>query len=696
MPKEATTVGAQARFTRAATFRHSHSKKLDLEKYWNSTSPDRLIPPFPFPLGGKPGRAGSPHGAKPAPPPTRGISRRSAENSPCVSPLSHEPRNFHRPESVICYHRENKKSAMRNMRKIISAFGHVIIWLGVICLSRELCTGQVTLTVTGTVDYGTDGNPNSNPPGAGRVFGGGADLSGEAFTLTFTYNVSKGTSFDDTCPDGTISQSGNGGSDIDSGNTGVLKIGNGSFSLGTLPLSSLSWAIRRQGPSSCTNPYSEIGFSWDEQYAGAYSGQTGIGGVNLYTPSNLPNGDWTSSIPPTPVDPTDFQFYITIQQGSSLIDYAYGELRAATVLVTGTQPSCSATTSSIVIKTPVGSAATCPIKPEILFRGSYVTNTQQTVMVGQQIVLSAALPVGATLATPTAWDIAASGMPIAGFQVLGETGRVQQLEAADRSGNSVTFYWTVTSPDSGFVVTLSCTLGNGQLVTVQTSFIVDGPSSVLSDPKEVVVTATPGSVMFDPNTLVLSFGGSGITTAPPGMTFQAAIAPTPVNDPGMFLWAQLIDEDSWVVTAGTEQQPYTSILGFFGPALDNVFPYPKQICVNTTSATQTCDSPPLSLEANTTGVTRTFSARMFLLWDPLLPSGCIFQYDKGGNCMSIPVPLGSVSWGFTAWAKFMQGWSYGGSGSASDFQLSNVYPEWDKRVMNGANFPAGPIRRPKR
>ncbi len=36
-------------------------------------------PPFPFPPGESRGGAGSPHGANCAPPPARGISKRSAE-----------------------------------------------------------------------------------------------------------------------------------------------------------------------------------------------------------------------------------------------------------------------------------------------------------------------------------------------------------------------------------------------------------------------------------------------------------------------------------------------------------------------------------------------------------------------------------------------------------------------------------------
>jgi len=41
-----------------------------------------FYPPFPFPPGESRGGDGSPHGANGAPPPARGISKRSAKTSP--------------------------------------------------------------------------------------------------------------------------------------------------------------------------------------------------------------------------------------------------------------------------------------------------------------------------------------------------------------------------------------------------------------------------------------------------------------------------------------------------------------------------------------------------------------------------------------------------------------------------------------
>jgi len=49
------------------------------------------ISPFPFPLRGKPGRAGAPHAANIAAPPARGISKRAAEIPLARSPSRSRP-----------------------------------------------------------------------------------------------------------------------------------------------------------------------------------------------------------------------------------------------------------------------------------------------------------------------------------------------------------------------------------------------------------------------------------------------------------------------------------------------------------------------------------------------------------------------------------------------------------------------------
>ena len=88
------------------------------------------------------------------------------------------------------------------------------------------------MTITGAVDTGTDGTQftqtDGTPPGAAKVFGGGATLDGAAFTLTITFDPSEGTSSSSACPDGSTYASNNIGSNEFSGPSAILQIGGGS------------------------------------------------------------------------------------------------------------------------------------------------------------------------------------------------------------------------------------------------------------------------------------------------------------------------------------------------------------------------------------------------------------------------------------------------------------------------------------
>lgn len=207
-------------------------------------------------------------------------------------------------------------------------------WGLFVFLSHSAAASQVIVTVTGTVVYGTDGNPDSTPPGQGNVFGAGNDLAQQPFALTFTFDTSLGTSSYVSCPGGAISQSSNTGNAP--GPTAVLKIGNGSFTYGALPVGPFGWLIRRSTSTPC-GPGNTIGFSWSENYSGAYGGGAGLGAVNIYPPTPLLSGDWRSSLPPTAVSPTQFQFNITVSQNVMDLKYAYGVLSATNISVVGAE-----------------------------------------------------------------------------------------------------------------------------------------------------------------------------------------------------------------------------------------------------------------------------------------------------------------------------------------------------------------------
>jgi hypothetical protein len=552
-------------------------------------------------------------------------------------------------------------------------------------LSNEIRASTVIISVTGTVESGTDGNPNSNPPGAGRIFGGDADLSGKPFTLTVTADDGQGKNSFSTCADGAISQSSNQGSDVKAAPKAVLQIGNGSFSFGALTLQDIGWTFYREAHTSCTS-YNDVGLSWSETYTGNYRGGAGFGGVELYaSTANFSSGDWRSLVPTSSLPPTVFQFNVSVSQSGTPnpIAYAHGELKAATVMVSGPSPTCPAGVSNVRDRSAPASTqalAICPLQPAILRDGmTDITGIPQFVVVGQQISLIASLPAGAVPAGPEAWQVA--GLTTGGFMVSPspddpETG---EPRAADFTGATTVFYWLVPSQQGqSFAVKLSCILSTGQAATVQTTFTVDGPSSVPGDVRQATVTAATGRVTVANN--ILSFGASGITSDPAGVTFAAA-AGLPSSDTGAFVWVQLVDEDENVITSrGEPQQICTTVSARGGPSLDNVFPY------LTYSPNSAMDSPSYGLQPDETQVTRTFAAQMYLLWDPLLPAGCASQYSPRGSCTSIPIPLGSVSWRFTASATqdpVAHTWGASGSGSAGSFLPGSVYPRWSGRAVNG-------------
>ena len=101
-------------------------------------------------------------------------------------------------------------------------------WAGLCLPVRAQAPNAETIIVTGTVLSGTDGNPNSNPPGAGRIFGGDNDLSGQPFTLTIQISETEGTpNSPGKCADGTIYTSSITGSNTSSAPTARLEIGTG-------------------------------------------------------------------------------------------------------------------------------------------------------------------------------------------------------------------------------------------------------------------------------------------------------------------------------------------------------------------------------------------------------------------------------------------------------------------------------------
>jgi hypothetical protein len=292
------------------------------------------------------------------------------------------------------------------------------------------------------------------------------------------------------------------------------------------------------------------------------------------------------------------------------------------------------------------------VAPTILLGGSggtNITNTTQSVVVGQQIVLYAsyALPSGVTVSSQS-WSV--PGTIVAGYTGSPSSGSVSTSVTLNQQ--STMFYWVYAG--SSLQVTFKLTLSDGTSPSATATFNVAGATvSKMSTPTgSVGIYAGP----------VLGYGPVGIKFSP--------TPTTPSADSGQFEWVQLITTTTGgtVKTCINVTQPPTSS----GTGLDTDYPF--------ATGTSTQDSPSLSLVSSSySQEARSFSANMYLLWNPALPSGC----TPGSSCTSIPVPLESVSWGWSGTASYSAGnWSRTSSSQTTPSWVAGTsYPIWSDLVL---------------
>jgi hypothetical protein len=158
----------------------------------------------------------------------------------------------------------------------------------------------------------------------------------------------------------------------------------------------------------------------------------------------------------------------------------------------------------------------------------------------------------------------------------------------------------------------------------------------------------------------LGLGQNGLN---PGINFYAA-SQSPANHAGSFEFVQLVTKRSYSILANAASNNGVPIsAGSLGTGLDNWYPY----AVTFENHSQALDYPFLQLSLSTGSpigeTVYSFGATMYLMWDPALPgpgqNACAAASnvpDDLGNpnpqpstCAgSIPVPLGYISWGYTA------------------------------------------------
>ena len=298
-----------------------------------------------------------------------------------------------------------------------------------------------------------------------------------------------------------------------------------------------------------------------------------------------------------------------------------------------------------------------------------ITNTTQNVVVGERINLSLETNPQGESPTYIQWSI--GGNRVANYVANNSAGTVTALQ--NLQSPALTFYWV--TPGQQIEVSLTATIF-GTTLTKYAYFNVTAPS-----PNEPTVDLPTGGQLS-----VRDLGDcSGSTPGPnmifgnitgpfPGCTYRGSAGitftrPTTSSPAGSFFFVQLVTGDLVVYnrTGGQMNCPASNT-----PGLDANYPY--QGGTNNT-VTDAPFNPLLSTYATST---RNFAATMYLMW----------QSNTTG---SIPVPMGSVAWGFSGLSTKQPDGSWvitSGNGSAQPFAPAsgvNSIPQWTGLVVLGNN-----------
>ncbi len=302
--------------------------------------------------------------------------------------------------------------------------------------------------------------------------------------------------------------------------------------------------------------------------------------------------------------------------------------------------------------------------PKIMFGGNNVTGTTQSVVVGQQIALSASVSLPACTSVSAQQWSTPPGTAVGGYSAAPLSGSVTALPG--NTNSTYTFYWVYTANPLNMTYQYTMSGGGSSVSSpvATATFNVGGPTAVS-------VGTTTGQVVINSGP-VLQFGGSLSNI---GITFTATATP-PSGYSNNFKWVQLVTNDTRVLTpanGGAVQTcvPTTQPIASTGTGLDTGYPYAV------TSSTN--DNPSIALNSANKEETRTFTATMYLLW-------------SSGLANAIPVPLGYVNWQFSGDATLTNAqtnqWSLkSGSGSSNSFTASNSYPSWNSFVSYTAPPP---------
>ena len=333
-------------------------------------------------------------------------------------------------------------------------------------------------------------------------------------------------------------------------------------------------------------------------------------------------------------------------------------------------------------------------RPDIIFQGRNVVGATQETVVGQPINLLAELPCTVSVRSGK-WSV--GGGAIGGYTSV-PTGK--KLVISDRNF-SVLFYWYRPTRGVPYKVSYTYTLTDGSTHTIGASFFVEAapnprPTDVRFFEKSAGFSCSANLATCDiwcvkggkycsgakGDELFMQFGRAAPAVGNYGMVVGTDTNPSE-SVPGKFQWVQTILKNSLTgITASG---------GAFGcsgaPGLDKyadgnpAYPYPvdksRDLSVlGFLSIPFAADDYPDINLLNDQIITHSFLAQQFLMWTSRIVG-------------SIPVPIGSVTWGFTQSSRRIPDTKFGPlgwttptisrpSGSGIFSTISPQYPVWDK------------------
>lgn len=517
----------------------------------------------------------------------------------------------------------------------------------VFCTPQPVQAAQVIAIIRGTV---TNGGDIAGTFGLGKV----VSLVGFPYTLVYTMDDSDSIGkpiYGSSC-------AANGRQNVGLSSpitTAVLTINGRSFTFGNSPLSSITSQV-----AALDNGSSWLNFVFQPTPASYSPAVEGVlAGIDLSSITICRN--WESPFSYT-LQPSDL---------SSSSVAAAADLGPPPTHAVSVNFNLTLSVRTVTVSGPITPHPT----PHIYFFDADknqtfdVTNSAVPVpvVVGQPIILFA-VP-SAEPWTPLAWQI--EGPTVGGFNHDGKCANPLKPPSPPCGGpvppdfapSATRFYWISAGPSGSAtynVIYAYTTGGLKQSLSVRSAFHVVGPFN-----QHVVPTpGIPGILLYPDTSVRAALGGKGF-----GIQF-AGSASVPSKTAGQFLWVQLINkgEQAWFAP--------TSAAGCaLPPGLDTAYPYSSPLPYATDNPKQLLFQPgnqPVTHDYyvnSSTGATMWIpSATMYFMWMPQVAD-------------PIPVPLGSVTWGFRMSAiGALHDWSIyepGGYITPGQFMTSTQYPVWN-------------------